>query len=469
MSSLWSSPAGLPALLALALLGCSGRGALLHKAEGYLDDGRYSAAARTYERVLEKRPGEPEALLGVARAWIGAGEPDKAIVPAQVAAEKRVKGADAVMARALLLTGRGAEGLPYAESASKDDPDSAPLLLLVGESRLAQSDFGGAREKADKAVGSEGGAAAYSFGAWMHARTADCPGAISLAGRAATAAVSDPVIQSEAAAVFRLCGDNQRAGAVASAARALLPGGPGALRVEADRVLRGGDTEGGLRRFSALRAVYPDEGRYAAQVGKIWLGRKVYDRAAAELSFALYLPPYAAVLGTGGVQVVDRRSDGIDPDERERQVAQLWAELAEARLGMRDLRGVADARQKAAEAGKRKEPAVWLAVAESWDRAGDKTAAFAAAQRSIELDSQFQPGQVLCMRLYAAAGEIDRAIGHGRVAWELNPNDVETTLLLAALYQRRSDPAEARQILSVTAERLPDNARLREALRKLEP
>lgn len=455
--------------LVLGLVACSGKGALLHKADGYLADERYSAAARTYERVLEKRPGDPAALIGVASAWIGAGEPEKAIVPAQVAAEKRVRGADAVMARALLLTGRGVEGLPYAETALSDSPENAALVLLVGETHLAKADFTGAREKADAAVELKGGAAAYAFAAWMHGRTADCPGAISLAGHAATAAVTDAWVQAEAAAAFRLCGDTERASATSSAARALLPGGPGPLLAEADRILRGGDQEGGLRRYSALRAVYPEDGRFAAQIGRVWLHRKVYDRAAAELAYALALPPYAAIQATGGIQVADRRSDGLSPEERDKQVAQLWTDLADARLGMRDLRGVAEARQRAGEAANRKEPLVWFTIAESWDRAGDKAAAFAAARHAIELDNNFQPAHVLCMRLFAAAGDIDHAIGHGRLAWELNPGDVATTLLLAALYQRRNDVSEARQILSVTAERVPDNAAVREALKKLEP
>ena len=92
-------------LLMLASAGCTGVRKNLKKADSYLEDGRWTAAIRTYEKVLERRPGDPRALMGVADAWIESGLPEKALVPAQVAAEMDAPGSGSALARALLLPG----------------------------------------------------------------------------------------------------------------------------------------------------------------------------------------------------------------------------------------------------------------------------------------------------------------------------------------------------------------------------
>ena len=68
--------------------------------------------------------GHPAALVGLAQAWIAHDQPERAIVPAQVAVEVDEPGARTALARALILTGRGAEALPVLRAQDPSGPSS---------------------------------------------------------------------------------------------------------------------------------------------------------------------------------------------------------------------------------------------------------------------------------------------------------------------------------------------------------
>ena len=139
------------ALVAALSIGCGASRSQLRKAEGYLADGRSGAAVRAYEKVLERRPGMPEALLGISRAWIADDKPEQAIVPAQVASELGQKGAREALGQALILTGRGADAVAPLQGARKDDKKpSADLLLLLAEATLASGDVAAAGVSSDQ-------------------------------------------------------------------------------------------------------------------------------------------------------------------------------------------------------------------------------------------------------------------------------------------------------------------------------
>jgi tetratricopeptide (TPR) repeat protein len=134
---------------------------------------------------------------------------------------------------------------------------------------------------------------------------------------------------------------------------------------------------------------------------------------------------------------------------------------------MNDLRGMASAREQSMLARGKPSAQEWMVQAELWDRARDPEAAIRAARSAVELDPNMLGAHLLCSRLYTLQGDLDRAIGHGRRVWELNPGHVENALSLAKLQLSRGDTNEARRVLEVSLARVPGDKRLAEALAKV--
>jgi tetratricopeptide (TPR) repeat protein len=456
----------LPLALMLGLAGCSGVRKNLRKADGYLEDGRWSAAIRTYQKVLEKKPGEPRALMGVAEAWIQSGEPEKALVPAQVAAEVKAPGATVALGRALLANGRGKDAVAPLEAARADGDTDPTLALLLAEARLAAEDIPGAVSAAEEALPAGGGPAASSLAAWAHMRAGSCDRAKRLAARAITAALDEPSVQAEAAAVFRGCADAEQAGAAANTARALVDEDAQVWFDAAARYSNGGDTEGALRRMSWLRATFPTDGRFAKDLGGLWLALGDAGRAEANLTAALKLPPYADGAEVQGIRFADRRADALTPEQRREEAARLWGILAKARGKLGDKAGVAEALEMAAREGRSTNPNEWLEAARAWMDAGKPGSGIEAAQQAVALRPDHPLTQLTAAEAYAKAGDTARAIGHGRVAWNLEPTNLDTSLMLADLYLSRGENREARRIVEVALSHHPGEPRLKAALKR---
>jgi tetratricopeptide (TPR) repeat protein len=455
------------ALLALSISGCGGTRSMLKKGDAYFEDGRYTAAVRYYERVLEKKPGEERALIGSAQSWVRAGEPERAIVPATVAAERQIGGAAEVLAEALVATGRGKDARDWAERAVKESPNDPGPQVLLAEARLAAGDVGAALSLAEEALSAGGQGPAASLAAWLHARKGNCTRGISLADRASSLRITDAGTQGEAAAVFRLCGDEQRARATAAQARGLYTEGPADLQRAAVRRAQGGDQEGAIRLYARLRTVWADNGRFARDLGFLWLNARVYTRAAEELSAALKLSPYSDGVTAEGIAVVELAANAMGPDERKKAIEELNRGLADAMRGVGDPRQAARAEQLSVETRRGATAADWLKVAEAWDSAGDPNAGLRAAEKALEIDGGYAPAHAWCARLYARALSIDKAIGHARVAWEILPADIDNAVLLMQLYDKRNEDEEAQRVLAASLERAPRDQRLLEMKKKL--
>ncbi len=453
-------------LLLAGVVGCGGVRKNLRKADGYLDDGRWSAAIRTYEKVLEAKPGEPRALMGVAEAWIASGEPEKALVPAQVAAEVKAPGSLRALGLALIANGRGKEALVPLAVARKDDPEDAELLLLEAEAQLAAGDARAAVSAAEGALEKGGGAQASAFAAWAHVRAGNCDRAKRLAGRAITAALDEADVQAEAAAVFRQCRDPEQAATAASTAHTLLRDGAQPWFDAAARHSAGGDTEGALRRMSWLRTTFPEDGTFAKDLGGLWLSLDRPVEAAGELAAALKLPPYADGAQVQGIRFADRRADTLTPEQRREEAAKLWIVLGDARAAQGDKPGIAEARMMAAKESRSTDAAVWVDAARAWLEAGDPSRGVAAAVRAVELRPDSPVTQSTAALLYARSGDPTRAIGHGRVAWNLDTKNLDTTLMLAELYLSRGENREARRILEVAIGHHPSDPRVQAALER---
>ena len=108
----------------------------------------------------------------------------------------------------------------------------------------------------------------------------------------------------------------------------------------------------------------------------------------------------------------------------------------------------------------------WIEAARAWLAAGRPTRAIAPAQKAVSLRPDHPGMQTTAAEAYARSGDLGRAIGHGRVAWNLEPTNLDTSLMLADLYLSRGENREARRIVEVALGHHPEEPRLRAALRR---
>ncbi len=448
-------------LVLLLTLGCGARRQVRH-GDAALAAGKTSVALHAYRSALERRPEDGRALLGLAKALLADGDPDAAVAPARAAHAAEVRGADLVLARALVEVGQGAEARALAEAAAAQAPKDPAAQALVVEATLASGDLKAARAAAERLEQLDPGAPERALAAWVRARSGDLKGAADLASKAAATGLDDSRVQSEAAAVLLLCGE--QAGARAAAKAAVARGASaGAWAREASRRDQGGDREGAIRLLSWAVALDPDDGRMAATLGQLYLARGADERAAALLERAVSLHPYRDPKVSG---VTVARPDDWPEAVRRQKAAEVLRALAIARGNIGDARGAAGALQQAVELSQGS-AADWLAVADAWERAKVTDATLEALQRAISADAANLGARLRLARGLAAAGQLGAAIAQARVAWERNPRDVEAALLLGSLYEQRGERAQARDLYETVLRYNPGESRLREALTRL--
>jgi tetratricopeptide (TPR) repeat protein len=457
-------------VVALALLvgvsGCNGTRKLIKQAEGYMLAERYSAAVRTYDKVLKKSPGEPRALVGMARAWLETNQPEQALTPARVASETQVAGGKEVLVDALLANGQGKDAVKLAGELVSAGGGAVAWRRLA-EARLAEGNLKGAVEASEKALEKGGGSGAQALAAWTHARQGNCGRAMSLASRAVTGAPDTVEIQAEAGAVFRQCNDGPAAQAAASSARALLSRGPFEEEETALRRQVGGDLEGAIRRLSWLRTVYPEEGNYARHLGSLWADVGGWARAEAELAASLTLPPFAESMGSAGVQFADRRSEQLSPEQRVKSISNIWSELGRVRKERGDVAGMAEALEMRALVRNSHKADDWLIAARAWSLSRSPAKGVNAALRAVDLAPDSYEARKVATVVLANAGISDRAIGHGRHAWAIKPGDPELAYILASLHMARSEFRDARAVVSAGLKTTPGDMRLRDLMQRL--
>lgn len=447
-------------LLALAPTAGCGVNRQIRKGDAALADGHLTPAGQAYRAALERKPGEPRALLGLARVALQDGDPEAAITPARTAYDAGTPGAAVVYARALLEGGQGRDALAPAEAALKANPDDMEAAALIAEARLAMGDLKGALEAARGLESAPPRGRALA--AWLYARSGDMARASTLVSQAAASGLSDVDVQTEAAAVLTMAGESAAARAAAREAVSL---GASASRLARDAARRdqGGDREGAIRRLAWAFALDDDDGRITARLGQLLLAQGDAERAAGFLERALTLPPYRdPKVG----QVTVARPDDWSEPERKQQVAEVQRALAYARGQRGDSRGAAAALEQAALLNGA-DAAGWLAVADAWERARDAAAAREALIRAVGEDASNAAARLRLARNLAAAGQLGPAIGHARAGWELNPRDAEAALLLGSLYETRSETNSAREVYRIALGYVPGNKALAEALARV--
>lgn len=445
-------------LIGLVAAGC-GVGRQVRRGDAALEAGHISAANQAYRAALDKKPGEPRALLGLARAALIDGDPEAALVPARTAYEAGAAGAPAIYAAALLASGQGADALAPAEAALKVDPRDTEARALLAEAHLATGDLKAALVDAQ---GLEDAAPrGQALAGWLYARTGDLKKAEALVSTAAARGLDDRQVQAEAAAVFMLA-DNPAAARAAARAATALGANAAHLARDAARRDQGGDREGAIRYLAWSFALNGEDGRVAASLGQLLLAQGDAARAVGFLDRALTLAPYKDPKVSA--VTVARPDDWPEPTRRQK-VAEVQRAIAYARERLGDARASAVALE-AATLIVTSDAAAWLAVADAWERARDPVAAREALVRAVTADSGNPKARMRLAGNLSAAGQINTAVGHARAAWEANPRDPEAALLLGGLYEARGENQVAREIYQTTLRYVPTNKALLEALRR---
>jgi Flp pilus assembly protein TadD len=216
--------------------------------------------------------------------------------------------------------------------------------------------------------------------------------------------------------------------------------------------------------MSWLRTTFPADGLFAKDLGGLWLSLEQPQEAAGELAAALELPPFADGSQVQGIHFADRRADAMGPEKRREVAIELWATLAEARRTLGDLPGVAQAIEQIAIVSRSTDPNDWIAAARAWIDAGRPEAGEPAAHKAVELRPDHPATQLTAAMIYARIGDSGRAIGHGRIAWNLDPKNLDTALMIGELYLTRGENREAKYVLEIALGHHPGDPRLRAAL-----
>lgn len=439
--------------------GCGGVHRSLRRGDAALERGHTSAALEAYQQALKRRPGEPRALLGLARAYLADETPDQAIAPARAAYKAGVPGSSVVLAQTLIAVGQGAQAKEAVAAAKAERPEDPGVALLVAEAALADGDLKSAAGALAPLTPTSHDGRLLGLAAWIEIRAERPDSAAALASRAAADGQDNIEAQADAAAVFRLVGDVGQARGAVRTARA-LGGAAGPWSKEAARRDQGGDREGAIRRLSWARALEPDEGRLAGQIGQLYLAQQAPRRALSELEISLTLSPYVDP-SKGGVTVV-RTNDWPEPT-RKVECAKILRAIAEAKHQLGDLKGSATAEQQAVEIGGGG-AAAWVAVANAWKEAGDKAAEAEATSRAVALDADAVALRLRLGRLYSELGQVNLAVGQAQLAWQKDPTSVEAALLLGELYERRGETGAARDLYTTALRGHPNDKHLKEAL-----
>jgi tetratricopeptide (TPR) repeat protein len=450
----------------LILSACGGFRKDLQRGDAFLAKENGSAAMRMYESALQKRPGHPKAELGLARALIYEGEPAGAVELAQGAVDREVDGAIEVLALALLESGQGSQAIPVLEPALVDDPKNPSLHMLQAEAWLAAREIDKALAAAERAFELGGGPQAGSLAGWIHTRKGNCVRARTLAKRASSSFFENARVQAEAASIFRLCGETGSLKATATTARALILDNGENWINSAIRRGNAADQEGALRRLGWLRAMYPNDGLIAREMGLLWWHLGNGERARQEFKAALALPPFYTGGGTQGVFLADRRGDGMSGDERRDAIEKIWDVIIEIHKSENDKVGVAQAIESQLSARRERAPEDYIRLSQAWEKAGDYDKAVEACLKAVKQTTNHMAANTQCAKMYAMLGDLDTAVGHARLAWKQKPEDLELTILLGELYLARNNRREARRIFRIGEGHHPDNPRIQAGLKQ---
>lgn len=410
-------------LAALLLSGCGAR-ERIRAGDRYMEAGRYAAAGRAYSKAADRRRRSSRALEGAAAAWLADGDPEQALPYARRAAAQSDTGLP-LLAEVLIGLGRGQEAVPLLE-ATTEAPERDRWLA---EALLSAGQLDAALTAAGRAHADEAGELAGLIG-WLSARQGRDEDALSIAHR--TRGASSPQAQADAAAIFRLLGDDSSSAAIEAEEYVGLWWASAAWMQET------GESEAALRRFMWLWVADPADGRAARHAGELLVVLGEPEAARRALSDALSV-------------------DDTDPS--------VWHTLARACHALEDWSCSASARARYLDLSESPTVSDWVLGARAWRAAGSTPDLIAMWERAIKR----QPDEpTLYYHLSGSlqeSGRIDEAVGYARLAWRLAPGDAEVALLLGGLYSQREEYEAAAAIYREAITSSPSDSRLRASLK----
>lgn len=380
----------------------------------YMAQGRYPAAARAYEDVLVHRSRNRHALLGQAQALLAADRPEQALAPAQRAAEQGWPEGQALYAEALIRTGQAEAAL-----ALLTDPTAVPQgNRLLAEARLSLGDHNGALS-----------AALDSFDRALIAWCALRAGQRDAASSTAQAALSDPPEDAERRA--------EMAGVLLSlgveSAVEIPDDAVTRWWAEAARLQQLGDIEATVRLLSRLTVSRPQDTRYSATLGGLWLQLGEPELARRALEDAL----------------------DIDPNQ-----PQAWVGLALSCEAIAQHECAAMAWENRLRYGESL-PDNWLLAARAWQQAGDMDRQLSLLQRAVRTrptDPDILTAMSQAQRFH---GDFEAALGFAQRAWELDPDNPDRMWNLIELFRAWGDEASAMRMLELGRRNHPQDNRFR--------
>jgi tetratricopeptide (TPR) repeat protein len=417
-----------------------------------------NAAARAYRQALKKDPSLAAALSGLAASHLARREPVRAILPAQRALRSGDPQARAILAEALILTGRPADAKKSLQAGLATDAAHHAWLRLHVEATLATGDLTGAAALSESLAGVDRPQAQAMRG-WALARAGQTKSAAEVAVRLVAMAPESARYQSEAAAIFREAGQAGPRDLARDIARSSMASSPSELLRDATFHLKSGDIEGAIRRLSWARALYPLNSEVPRQLGMSYAQRGDWSRAARELAAALSMPPFAQNRTVHSVQVAHAGDIGRE-SRRRAAVVEMATKLGEAHANLGERRLAAAAWQLAVESNPSATSADYVAVAKAWELAGDIDKMGAVAHTVSQLAPRDAQAQHVMSRALAASGNLDAAIGYGQRAWDLAPRDVGIAISLGELFERRRENTSARQVYQASLKHNPGDTRL---------
>ncbi len=451
------SPHTLAALLTVLALGC-GPQRWVKKGDAELSDKHPNAAARAYEKALTKDPSLAAALRGLAASYLLKEEPSRAILPAQRATRAGDQEARALLAEALILTGRPKDAKKTLEDGLSKVPGNHAWLRLHVEATLASGDIKGAVTAADGLNNVERPSAQAMRG-WTLARAGQVEEAAKVASKLVALAPENARYQSEAAAIFMEAKMPEAQKLAKDIARSQLASSPTDYLRDATFRHRGGDYEGAIRRLSWARAIYPRNSEVPRQLGLSYFQQGDYRRATRELAAALSMPPFAENRSVHSIRVA-HAGDISRESKRRSLIVEMATRLGEAHSKLGERRLAAAAWQLAVSRNPSATVKDYVEVAKAWELAGDIDRMGAVARTASQLAPRNASAQHAMSRALVASGNLDAAIGYARMAYDLAPREVSIAVYLGDLYERRKDAKAARAIYNSALRHHPGDTRL---------
>jgi Flp pilus assembly protein TadD len=457
--------------LATAILlapGCATR-RLARQGDEFLAAGRTTHAARCYAQACERRPERGDLQLRLAAALLLDGRPDDAEGPARRALALEEPGADLALADALMRTRHLDEARTLIEAAVRRSPQDAHALELAAWEQLLRRDPAAADTMRRSAAAAPDLRRLATL-AWILARTGAVEEAQEqarvAAERARTADGTDVDALGDIAAVLLLAGRAEESRKEAFEVQSYAADVVDRWQGNAARAQEAGDVEGALRMTVRVLALRPHDGELLGTVGTLLLACGDLAQAERFLQAALAADAFRASWERGmaymeGNAVATMGFQDARAAELGLALARVWSEQGRA-LDAARARRAALVIQGGATAD------AWVEVAALFEKARALQSAVLAAQEAVRLQPDHLAALMILVRSFRAAGDLGQAIGYGRMAWAAAHGDPQVALALGELYERREDPAAARDLYLEALRAHPRLAPLEAALRRVE-